>query len=404
MITSEDYTLLKEMYNEKTVEKIINDEAITYSKLKKSPAKLGKSGWRIPIKYAGNERGAGAQNFDENFRESGQQGQDEWLLADKMLVNRLSWQDRILRLAKKGDQSYLDAKADEIDEAFITLAKESNAQLYRDGTGRIAQVNGAVVNSDTITFDNGVPTHLRVNTYVDIVTGLDVKEVDSKKITALDIENNQITLESNVNCSDDSYIVREDVRDNVPAGGKELSGFVLGTDDGTLSATFQGLNRTTNNALDGISIDAGGANLSADLLQRAHVRRITLGGSRNKSNIHLYLNPTQMRKYFQIAVLMKEYSNDSRVDAGLKQVPTWNGHEFTEDSDCPFDTVFMIDKSDYQKYYLDGDFAIMDEDGNQMRQEQNRPAYSLQIGAYMNVGLSNPTSHARVHNLAESPW
>ena len=404
MITSSEYSLLKEVYNANTVEKIINDDAATYKSLKKSPDKIGKSGWRLPIKYGASERGAGAQNFDENFRESGHQDEEEWLVPDKFLVNRLRWQDRVLRIAKKGDQSYLDAKADEIDEAFITLAKEANAQIYRDGSGRIAQVNGAVVNNATITFDNGVPTHLRRNMYIDIVTGADVKEVDSKRILSIDTPNNQITLESAVSCSDDSYIVREDVRDNIPTGGKELSGFVLGTDDGSLSSTFQGLDRTTNNTLDGITINAGGSNLSADLLQRAWVRRLTLGGRGNKGQVRLYLNPVQMRKYFQITTIMKEYQNDTRVDAGHKQVPTWNGHEFTEDTDCPFDSVFMIDTSDYKKLYLDGDFSIMDEDGNQMRQESNRPAYSLQIGAYLNLGLTNPTAHARIHNLAQPTW
>lgn len=403
-VTSTNYDLYKEVYDDNTVKTIINEEAPTLEALKKGTEKPGESGWLLPIRYQGNEKGQGSQNESENFRSPGRQKAAKWNVQDKMFIHNIHLTDRSMRLSKTNKQAYAEAKTFQIDNGFVDSVKELNAQHYRDGSGRIAQLNGAVVNSDTITFDNGIPTHLRPGIVIDIVTAADVKEVDSREIIDLDIANNQITLDKNVSASDDSYIVREDVRDNAPAEGKEITGFKLGTDDGTLSATFQGQNRTTNNALDGITIDAGGANLSADVLQRAQTRMTVLGGSKKKSNIKVFLNPVQIRKYFQITTPMKEYQNDSRVDAGHKQVPTWNGRELVEDSDCGFDEAYIINSGDYKRYYLDGDLAIMDPDGNQMRQIPNTPVYGLQIGTYMNIGLKDPKSHARIHNLALPTW
>jgi hypothetical protein len=403
-VNSTNLGLLKEVYDDNTIQTIINEEAPTFEALQKGTEDYGESGVLLPVRYRGNQRGQGSQNELENFRTPAQQKMDKWAISAKMFVHHIQISDLAIQISKKNKQSYAKGLTFQTDNGFKDSIKELNAQHYRDGSGRIAQVNGAVVNNDTVTFDNGIPTHFKIGTFVDVVTGADVKEADSQEIINVDIPNNQIVLANNITCSDDSYIVREDVRDNVPTGGKELSGFVLGTDDGTLSATFQGLNRTTNNTLDGITIDAGGANLSADIMQRALVRMKTLGGSNSKETLKVFLNPVQMRKYFQITTIMKEYKNDARVDAGHKQVPTWNGYGLTEDSDCGFDSVFIIDTSDYKKYFVNKGLHIMNEDGNEMRQLSNQAVYGLQIGTYMNLGMKNPTSHARIHNLAQPTW
>lgn len=403
-VTSTNIGLRKEVYDDETIETIINEDAKTFNKLMKGSEDYGESGVLLPIRFRGNQRGQGSQNESENFRTPDRQRMEKWQITPKMFVHHIQITDLAIELSQKNKQAYAKGLVFQTDYGFKDSAKELNAQIYRDGSGRIAQVNGAVVNNNTITFDNGVPTHIKVGMYIDIVTGADVKEADSVEVTGIDISNNQITTATNVTVSDDSYIVREDVRDNIVNGTKELTGFKLGTDDGTLSATFQGQNRTTNNVFDGITIDAGGANLSADLKQRALVRMVTLGGSNAEKNIKVFMNPMQMRKYFEIAIVMKEYSNDKKIDTGLKSVPTWNNYELIQDSDCPFDEVYLIDITDYKKYFVGRGLHIMDKDGNEMRQVPNTAVYGMQIGTYMNLGLKNPTTHARISNLAVPAW
>jgi len=99
---------------------------------------------------------------------------------------------------------------------FISISDDMSRQLMGDGGARVAQCVGAGVATNTLALDH--PWHangtkfLKAKRVIDIYTSAvpGVQEVDSVKITSRD-SNTQVTLESPVSWSNDSYVFNEDV-------------------------------------------------------------------------------------------------------------------------------------------------------------------------------------------------
>lgn len=388
--------MLKEVYDSKAIEKLFNEEAVTLKRIRKSTKKPSGKGLRSSVNVKGNERGQGSQNELEALRTPGNQVTKEWKVLPKIFTHTVRFSGLSLDTASGDEDAYADTLTYETEEGLRDSAKELNAQIFRDGSGRLAQVNGAVVNNNVITFDNGIPTHLREGIFIDAFNG-NVKEIDSIEITELDIANNQITLASNVNVSNNSFIYREDVNDNAPADGKEIAGLPLVTDDGTISATYQDLSRATFPRLNGITFDALGANVSNDLLQRM-ISRVKIASNGKMPN-KVISNTSQMRKYLDILVPLKRFDSKEKMDSGYVEVPTWNGKEWIEETDCGFDEIYMIS----DRYIERAEIRALDfdkTDGKMLKWDGGYDAYKAYAKAYMNLYCQVPNAHVRIKNLA----
>lgn len=389
--------LLKEVYSTGNIEKMFNEEVGALKRIKKSPEKPLGRGIKIPINLEGNERGQGSQNELEALREPNYQVTEEFTILPKVFTHAIRVSGLSLEVGQGGESSYAKTLVYQTDEGLKDAMKEKSAQFFRDGSGKLAQVNGAVVNSTTVTFNNGVPTHFRVGMYVDIINAGNVKQVNSIKITDVDIANNQIILASNQSCDDDSFIYREDVADNAPTDGKELAGTKLLVDNGTLSTNYQGLSRVTYPQIDGITIDAGGANLSNDLLERA-ISRVKILSSGKMPNLTIS-NTSQFRKYLTVLTPMKQFESKEKMDSGYETVPTWNGKEWLVDTDCDFDRVYMI-HTDYYKRYVVTDLAFDEKFGQMLKWDPGFDAGVAYAKSYENLGSNNPKAHVAITNLA----
>lgn len=389
--------LTKDIYDKGQIEKLFNEEPGTLKKMKKSPRSIGGKGLVIPVNLKGNEKGQGSMNELEALREPAYQQIEDFRIKPKVFTHTIRLSGLSMEIAKGDEESFADNFTYQMEEGLKDAMKERNAQLFRDGSGRIAQVNGAVVNTDTITFDNGVPTHFRRGIFVDIINGGNVKQVNNVEIVDVDIANNQIVLASNQNCDDDSFIYRNKVADNAPTDGKELAGFKLLVDDGTLSATYQGLSRVTFPQVDGITINAGGANLSNDLLQRAISRVKTI--SNGKLPKKVVSNTQQFRKYLDVVVPLKRFQGKEKMDSGYEEVPTWNGMEWIEDTDCDFDRVYLWEPSYYERY-VTYDLKFDDTDGKIVKWDSGYDAFICYAKAYDNLGSRVPNAHVAISNLA----
>lgn len=83
------------------------------------------------------------------------------------------------------------------------------ASEYSDGSGKLAQCNGAGSGTATLIVDNpGIRGQFRPGMYIDIYLGA-VKEVDGIRIEAVDPVNNTLTLASNQTWTDDAYVYPE---------------------------------------------------------------------------------------------------------------------------------------------------------------------------------------------------
>lgn len=388
--------LLKEVYSDDKVENIQNMETETWGTIKKSSKKPSGSGFFGPVNLKGNQRGQGAQNELEALRTPGAQAPQQFRVLPKVLTHTIRYSGLSMEIAEGNEDSFAENTTFQVEEGMADFAKEHNAELFRDGSGKIGQVNGTVSGSATVTLDNTVMPHFREGMYVDAINGSSVKQIDSIEVTAVDITNNQITLGSAQSCDDDSWIYREDTADNAPTDGKELAGFPLLSDDGSILTTFENISRSTYPRWDGINISGGSANVSNDFLVRMRSQAKVIGGKKMKK---ICSNTSQMRKYLNIIVPAITFEKGKDLDSQRDPMPTWNGMEWMEDSDCAFDEIYMYDPAAINRYVV-RDIHVDDRDGKTVKWSSGFDAYVTILKSYQNIGISNPKCMVRAHTLA----
>lgn len=388
--------LLKNVYDERAIEDLQNKEVVTWKKIKKAPQKPVGNGFYTPALVKGNQRGQGSQNELEALRTPATQTVLQFIISPKIFTHTIRLSGLSIEMARGNEASFANNLTFQMEEGLKDAAKELNAQVFRSGLGRLAQVNGAVSASTSLVFDNGVPTHLKRGMFIDVYNG-STREIDSIEITDVNPATNTATLASAQTCSDNAYVYRENTNDNAPTGGKELSGLPLVTDNGTISATYQGLSRSTYPILSGISIDGGGANVSNDMLQRAisRVKILSNGKMPNK----VISNTSQMRKYLDIVTPLKRFQSKDKMDSGYEEVPTWNTLEWVEDTDCQFDTIYMI-STDYLEKYEVYPLKFDDTDGKILYKDPGFDAFVAYAKYYGNIGTRTPNAHVAITNLA----
>ena len=389
--------LLKRLYDDREIEKIVNEVAVTWKKIPKSPKRPAGEGYFFPVNVQGNQRGTGSINELEALHTPDTQVVVQGRVQPKIVEHTIRMSGLSIELAKGNEDSFADNVTYQMEEGLNDTAKECNAQLFRDGSGKLAQVNGAVSSSATVTFKNGIPTHFRRGMYVDIINASNVKQVDSIKITDISIPNSTITLASTQSCDDLSYIYRENVGDNAPSDGKEIAGLKLVVDDGSLATTYENISRSTYPQFNGINIDMGSANLSNDALQRAisRVKILSNGKLPNK----VVSNTAQFRKYLDVVTPLKRFQDKSKMDSGYEEVPTWNGMEWIEDTDCDFDRVYIYNSKYLERFEL-YPLKFDDRGGDIMKWDPDYDAYVAYAKIYVNVGTRVPNAHAALKTLA----
>lgn len=389
--------LLKRTYSNDIVQNLQNMETVTFPSLSKSSRKPGGEGFYFPAHVQGNQRGQGSQNQNERLRDPGTQVVEQGSVTPKVFTHTIRYSGLSLEVAKGNEESFADNYTFQIDNGIKDSAKERNAQLYRDGSGTIAKVDGTQT-SATILFKNGVPTHFREGMYLDFVTAGGTVEAASREVIDVSVANNTITLASSVTVTDNTRIGREGIFTSAPIDGKELAGLPIIADDGTLRSSFEGIVRVGADAVPkwrGFTSDMGGANVSNDLLMQAKQKMHVLSGTKPKV---IYSNSSQYRKYLDISIPMLRYKKGDTIDSNISaEVPTWDGMTWNVDTDCGFGDIYMLD-SDYAKIYEVMPLKL-DDKGGVLKWDSGFDGYISIIKAYDNCGSENPRKGIRLTNL-----
>lgn len=328
--------LLKEVYSKDEIRDLWNKENVTLTKIKKSKERFDGSKWVLNHGVLGAERGIGSSREGASLRESGTSTNIKPEVQSKVFYARGEITGLAMEKGKTDAGAFAKVLTYNIDQIHQLGMKELNCQLFRNGLGRLAQVNGAVSAGTTVTFDNGHATHIRENMYIDIYNG-STREVDSALVTSVDSINGTFTVSAAITCSDNSYIYREDSFESTTTG-IELDGLPKGSDDGTDFSTFQAISLTTYPTYKGFRVDRSSANLSTDFILQMDERTKTRGGK--ISNV-LVSHPAQQRKYIDLVIPHIEYKQgQGDYGIGLDSVPKALGKSWFTDIDCPRDVLY----------------------------------------------------------------
>lgn len=389
--------ILKRVYSPEAIEDQQNRQYITWAKIDKAPGRPTGLGFFGSVLLAGNQEGLGAQNELEALRSSGQQRPEQYVIRPKILTDTIQFSGLSLEIAKGNEEAFANNLTFQTDEALRDAFKELNGQLFRDGSGLLTLVNGAVVASKTIVMDS--VQYLRQFERIDIFDAATdtIKEANGVQILDINPITNTITVDIPVTVDDNAFVYRQFVHDQAPVDGKELAGLRLAVDDGTVSASYEGILRTGVGSFPnwrGIIVNAGAVNLTNDLLQRT-IMRLKVAGAPEPDI--LVAHPQQTRKYLDIVTPLKRFDKTQTLDSGYTSLE-WNGRAWMEDTDCPYDVVYFMNKSYFRKYEVHS-LKLDDQSGQTLKWNPGFDSFIAYLKYYGNLGSQRPNALARLENL-----
>ncbi len=391
---------LKRVYSPEKIEDQQNRQYITWSMIQKAPEKPSGLGFFGSVLLAGNQEGLGSQNELENLRQSGSQRTQQFQINNKILTDTIQFSGLSLDLAKTNVESFANTLTFQIEESMTDAFKELNGQLFRDGSGVVARLAAIAAPGATVLTFNNVQ-YIKQFEKLDIFDAATntVLEVDGGQVIDINIVTNQVTLSAPipVALAVNDFVYRTKVHTAAPVDGKELGGLRLAVDDGTVSATYEGIPRTGAGAFPnwrGNIVNAGAVNLSNDLLQRT-IMRMKVAGSAEPDM--LVAHPQQTRKYLDIVTPLKRFDKTGNLDSGYTKLE-WNGRPWMEDTDCPADAIYMINKKYFRKYEMRG-LSLDDQSGQTLKWNPGFDGFIAYLKYYGNLGSQRPSNLARLENL-----
>lgn len=391
--------ILKRQYDD-YVETQQNLKHHTIDEFAKSLKKYSPSGegYFGSIDDYGNES-VGAISEQEQFRTIDSEHYTQWKVTPKVLVAPIQFSGLVAAAAEDDVEAFASSVVDALDKARERLLKDENRQFFGLGSGILASPGGAAVTAAT-SFSVSSAQYLRANMVIDIFTSAGgTAKISSLRIAEVDKVNNKLIFASGIGAeiAATDVIGKENIFDSAPADGKEMMGLRGMVDDGTDLATFQNISTssTANLIWQSRRINAAGANLTSDLLQRLIDDVRVLGGEEPDT---LIMHPVQRRKYLDIVVPQKRYM-DGKMDAGYDKL-TFNGLELLIDEDCQLDTVYALKKSMIRKFELKP-LSMGTHDGSDVfLRLANYDKFQAYWRHYCNFGTSKRNAHGKIVGLA----
>lgn len=387
---------LKRVYASNTT-RMQNLEARAIDEIAKSAKKLspGGEGYFGSINDYGNES-VGALNENEQFRTIDNENYQQFKVLPKFNYAPVEISGVVSKAAEGDEESFVNVVMDALERARDRLIKDENRQFYGVGTGLLASPTGVVASTAT-SFAVDSAQYLRANMVIDIYDAA-TKTVSSKRVADVDKVAGVVYLATSVGAalSATSQLVKEKIRDSALADGKEMMGLRGIVDDGTELATFQGLSAATNRIWRGRRLDASGANLTSDILQRLIDDVEVLSGETVDT---LIMHKKQRRKYLDIVVPQKRYA-DGNMDTGFQKL-SFNGMELWLDNDCQDDRVYAIKKSLIEKYELCPLEMGQHDGSDKWLRATNFDKFQSYWRHYCNLGTSKRNAHGVIVGLAK---
>ena len=372
--------LLKNVYTDVVREQVAINSPVHDMFVKETDAQWSGDGRQaIELAVMSLNEGVGAIAEDANLPTAGNFDPQNFTISMKYVYGSFKATEQIIRSAMSSKGAFKNFQRMSMDTLTRNMKRERARMIFGSGTGLLARVNGAQSSQTVIEVDDpggvtgsvGGARYLRKGMILAIDSATDV----ACTVTSVAADGLSFTTGS-LSCDDNSPIYRistaagiantnEWGKDNEPLG---LMGII---DDGTLVGTYQSLSRTTYPQLKSRIESSVGA-LTADVLYKNIDIAMQLGDGEISM---LAMHPSVRRAYVAMMEGDRRYSgaNLAAPDAGTNAVKrngelTFGGIPITWDPNCPYGTVFGIDKRDMKRYVqVDGEWA--ENDGGILRQD-----------------------------------
>jgi len=289
----------------------------------------------------------------------------------------------------------------EMQAAEESLQKELNFQLaYGDGSGKRAQVDGAVSSSDTVTVNNpdGRPgvDFIYVGMYVDIHNG-STYQVTSKKVIAVNASANTFQLESAVSCDDGAWVYRTGSKDLCMMGipGIVLNSGVLQSIDPSTYTWWKSFAKDMSakwSTTDGLFLDA-----IQEMIDTIHY------GANGTTNL-IYAWPLFQRQYRYAMEAKRRIVNTLDFKEGRKGLAyvTEDGEiAILSDNYLPWAKVFFLDTKSLSIRTLKG-IHWEEKDGAVLRFLERKDVFTAWLKLYAELATVSRNSNGYWYNTGTS--
>ena len=186
--------------------------------------------------------------------------------------------------------------------------------------------------------------------------------------------------------------------------GNVISGLDLIIDNGTVSSTFQNINRSTNPQYNaGVIALTGTPALARDYLRRMLATVQILQGKVSPS-LEFISHPAQLHAYMDMGWTLKRFNDaNKKLDLGYTAVE-WEGFPWIVDTDSQKDHIFGVDR-DLMFKVVARELSFDDRTGSILRQVPSSTAgqYTDAFVAFLifrgNLGTYVPNAHVKLLGL-----
>jgi hypothetical protein len=334
----------------------------------------------VPVKVGRNWSG-GSIGSRGALPQAGRGTWDKFLIGMRDVYGRVDFDRYVMEQSRSKRGSWAYVVSEEMEGLVADLAFIRNRIGWGYGSGILAIVNGAVVNSTAVNVKNpgNVTGTVLGNRFLfgDANSGMLVAFLDANNVIQASRRSRQSTptarrsrVDQPISCDDVAKIVLAQSL-NQSSYNKEPEGLLAGIDDGTYVGTYHNLSRTTYDILKSYVASSVGA-LSPDAIQQC----IDAVAIKTGKKIDLLLCELAVRRaILAMMELDRRYTGAdlSKPDAGTVAAKKPIGRALTfgdipifADRDGHFGSLFGVNKESWVRYVLEkGKWA--NEDGSDLR-------------------------------------
>ncbi len=390
--------ILKEIY-EPRIRKQLDDDNVALRRVEKSSDGVENTVGGRYVTFAIKTRrntGIGARNELEQLPTPGQQGNAAARVGLKYLYGGIRLTGQAMKLADSNYQAFASVLDQEINGLRDDLAKDSNRQVYGDGSGVMCTLDaGTSVN--TLTANDVM--YLQEGMQVDIVDGTTLGaatptvKASNRQVTAINVSANTFVIDgAAVSPAAGDVVVRTG---NVNREWTGLKAIVKAT--GTLyniDPSVEGVWKATEDTNGGTdrALSEGLMITMADAIR-----------AKGSYPTVILTNLGVRRAYFNLLSQQRSYTNTKTFDGGFTGLgfTTDRGEiPVVTDTDCPKGTAYFINEKEIT-LYRESDWSWMDEDGSKWARVTGYDAYDAVMYQYSEIGTHRRNAHGVITNIIE---
>jgi hypothetical protein len=392
--------ILKEVYEEGMNDQLQSD-VLTLRRIERSSDgvthHVGGKYVRFGVRIKRNH-GIGARNENEALPVARTQTYEDAQVSLKYLYGSLELTGQTFELADKDYQAFASVLDQEMNGLKEGLAKDTNRQVYGDGTGTLATATGA---GTTTTFVTTNAQYLEEGMIVDIIdsdgttvnaNGAEITSI----VTAAGVSTVTFTPAGVAMAAGDK-IYRDDSKNKEMNGLGSIvkaSGTLYGIDPNTVGVWKSTVN---NNSGTPRPLSEG------LMIQTVDAVRTKGGGTPTV----IFTSLGVRRSYFNLLVQQRRSTNTTDFKGGFTGLEFLVGGRsipLVEDVDAPPNKMFFVNEKEI-KLYEAGDWSFMNRDGSNwdrvVTSAGKFDAYQATMYKYCEIGTHRRNAHALLDDITE---